>query len=157
MKKNWNYKLWLLCAVFAAGCSEQADLDEVFANRPFALVTAPDGDRTTISAEIDDSERSIALTFHKLQNLTEVALTFQLNPGYAMVSPSQTEATLDLTQPCTVRVRSGSGELSYALTARNETPPLAASCTFRDERVGALVDPETPTIRIPIRCIFSSE
>lgn len=157
MKKNWNYKLWLLCAVFAAGCSEQADLDEVFANRPFALVTAPDGDRTTISAEIDDSERSIALTFHKLQNLTEVALTFQLNPGYAMVSPSQTEATLDLTQPCTVRVRSGSGELSYALTARNETPLLAVSCTFRDERIEALIDPETQTIRFPIRCIYASE
>ena len=160
MKKSWRYTIWFFCAfcaVFEAGCTKEADLSEVFANRPFALVTAADGDRATLSAEVDDAMRTIGLTFHKRTHLDNVLLTFQLNPGYEMVSPAETETTLDLTQECTVRVRSGSEELAYTLTARNETPLLAATCTFRGERIEAEIDQETQTVRFPIRSIYASE
>ena len=145
------------CVAVFAGCSEDSGLEELFADRPFALVTASDGDFTTISAEIDDLDRSIVLTFHKLQDLSAVAVTFQLNPGYALVDPEHAEATLDLTQPGVVTVRSGAGTLTYAVSARNETPVLSVSCQFRGERIEAEIDQDTQTVSFPIHTIYASE
>ncbi|MFQ7502286.1 MAG: hypothetical protein ACLRMJ_02585 [Alistipes finegoldii] len=72
-------------------------------------MTAADGGRTSISAVIDDGKRTIRLTFDKKRDVDAVELTFQLNPGYAMVSPKEPETTMDLTQPRTVTVSSEPG------------------------------------------------
>ena len=131
MKKLLKYILLLIYVALMPACGEDSGLDGVFANKPFALVTAADGGRTSISAVIDDGKRTIRLTFDKKRDVDAVELTFQLNPGYAMVSPKEPETTMDLTQPRTVTVSSGAGEVSYEISARNETPVLSASFLFR--------------------------
>ena len=135
MKKLLKYILLLIYVALMPACGEDSGLDGVFANKPFALVTAADGGRTSISAVIDDGKRTIRLTFDKQRDVDAVELTFQLNPGYAMVSPKEPETTMDLTQPRTVTVSSGAGEVSYEISARNETPVLSASFLFRGKLI----------------------
>lgn len=108
MKKLLKYILLLIYVALMPACGEDSGLDGVFANKPFALVTAADGGRTSISAVIDDGKRTIRLTFDKKRDVDAVELTFQLNPGYAMVSPKEPETTMDLTQPRTVTGQLGS-------------------------------------------------
>ena len=117
MKNLLKYILLLIYVALMPACGEDSGLDGVFANKPFALVTAADGGRTSISAVIDDGKRTIRLTFDKKRDVDAVELTFQLNPGYAMVSPKEPETTMDLTQPRTVTVSSGAGEVSYEISA----------------------------------------
>ena len=134
MKNLLKYILLLIYVALMPACGEDSGLDGVFANKPFALVTAAGG-RTSISAVIDDAKRTIRLTFDKQRDVDAVELTFQLNPGYAMVSPKEPETTMDLTQPRTVTVSSGAGEVSYEISARNETPVLSASFLFRGKPI----------------------
>ena len=94
MKKLLKYILLLIYVALMPACGEDSGLDGVFANKPFALVTAADGGRTSISAVIDDGKRTIRLTFDKKRDVDAVELTFQLNPGYAMVSPKEPETTM---------------------------------------------------------------
>lgn len=124
MKKLLKYILLLIYVALMPACGEDSGLDGVFANKPFALVTAADGGRTSISAVIDDGKRTIRLTFDKKRDVDAVELTFQLNPGYAMVSPKEPETTMDLTQPRTVTVSSGAGEVSYEISARERNSGL---------------------------------
>ncbi|MFR3033593.1 MAG: hypothetical protein ACLTMF_07200 [Alistipes putredinis] len=81
MKKLLKYILLLIYVALMPACGEDSGLDGVFANKPFALVTAADGGRTSISAVIDDGKRTIRLTFDKQRDVDAVELTFQLNPG----------------------------------------------------------------------------
>ena len=157
MKKSWKYPIWLLSVFCMTGCTGSAEVDELFAGRPFALVTAADGTGTTISAQVDDATRTIGLTFFKRQTLNDVALTIQLNPGYVLVRPATSEVTLDLTQAYAVTVRSGSGDVTYMLTATNETPLLGVSMQFRRERIDARIDQQTREVRFPIHTIYASE
>lgn len=157
MKKLLKYILLLIYVALMPACGEDSGLDGVFANKPFALVTAADGGRTSISAVIDDGKRTIRLTFDKKRDVDAVELTFQLNPGYAMVSPKEPETTMDLTQPRTVTVSSGAGEVSYEISARNETPVLSASFLFRGKPIEGVIDHETRTVSFPITTIYASE
>ena len=50
MKKLLKYILLLIYVALMPACGEDSGLDGVFANKPFALVTAADGGRTSISA-----------------------------------------------------------------------------------------------------------
>ena len=81
MKNLLKYILLLIYVASMPACGEDSGLDGVFANKPFALVTAADGGRTSISAVIDDGKRTIGLTFDKQRDVDAVELTFQLNPG----------------------------------------------------------------------------
>lgn len=157
MKKLLKYILLLIYVALMPACGEDSGLDGVFANKPFALVTAADGGRTSISAVIDDGKRTIRLTFDKQRDVDAVELTFQLNPGYAMVSPKEPETMMDLTQPRTVTVSSGAGEVSYEISARNETPVLSASFLFRGKPIEGVIDHETRTVSFPITTIYASE
>ena len=157
MKKLLKYILLLIYVALMPACGEDSGLDGVFANKPFALVTAADGGRTSISAVIDDGKRTIRLTFDKQRDVDAVELTFQLNPGYAMVSPKEPETTMDLTQPRTVTVSSGAGEVSYEISARNETPVLSASFLFRGKLIEGVIDHETRTVSFPVTTIYASE
>ena len=65
MKKLLKYILLLIYVALMPACGEDSGLDGVFANKPFALVTAADGGRTSISAVIDDGKRTIRLTSTK--------------------------------------------------------------------------------------------
>lgn len=152
-----KYVLLSACIALAAACGKDSELADLFVNKPFALVTAADGDRTTVSAVIDDDDRKIRLILSKGQEQDAVPLTFQLNPGYSMVVPVESETTMDLTQPRTVTVRSGAGELSYEISVQNETPILAASFTFRRKRIDAVINHDTRTISFPINTIYASE
>ena len=91
MKKLLKYILLLIYVALMPACGEDSGLDGVFANKPFALVTAADGGRTSISAVIDDGKRTIRLTFDKKRDVDAGELPFQVNPGYAMVSPKEPE------------------------------------------------------------------
>ena len=157
MKNLLKYILLLIYVALMPACGEDSGLDGVFANKPFALVTAADGGRTSISAVIDDGKRTIRLTFDKQRDVDAVELTFQLNPGYAMVSPKEPETTMDLTQPRTVTVSSGAGEVSYEISARNETPVLSASFLFRGKLIEGVIDHETRTVSFPVTTIYASE
>ena len=157
MKKLLKYILLLIYVALMPACGEDSGLDGVFANKPFALVTAADGGRTSISAVIDDGKRTIRLTFDKKRDVDAVELTFQLNPGYAMVSPKEPETTMDLTQPRTVTVSSGAGEVSYEISARNETPVLSASFLFRGKLIEGVIEHETRTVSFPVTTIYASE
>lgn len=46
----------LIYVALILACGEDSGLDGVFANKPFALVTAADGGRTSISAVIDERQ-----------------------------------------------------------------------------------------------------
>ena len=133
MKKLLKYILLLIYVALMPACGEDSGLDGVFANKPFALVTAADGGRTSISAVIDDGKRTIRLTFDKKRDVDAVELTFQLNPGYAMVSPKEPETTMDLTQPRTCRA-SDHPVCSRRAASRSARRPRARSRGTRADR-----------------------
>ena len=56
MKNLLKYILLLIYVALMPACGEDSGLDGVLANKPFALVTAADGGRTSISAVIDDGK-----------------------------------------------------------------------------------------------------
>ena len=64
---------------------------------------------------------------------------------------------MDLTQPRTVTVSSGAGEVSYEISARNETPVLSASFLFRGKPIEGVIDHETRTVSFPVTTIYASE
>lgn len=155
MNKLLKYIFLLICMSGIQGCTDETS--NVFADKPFALITADDGLKTSISAVIDDQEQTIELTFSKDNDLSAVELTFQLNPGFSMVLPESTEAVVDLTEPKTVTVSSGKGTRSYLMTALNDVPVLSASFLFRGEEVNAIINNEDRSITFPIRSIYASE
>ncbi len=157
MRNLLKYILLTFSVPLFTFCGEESEPNP-FADRPFALVTATDGDRTSISAEVDDSNRTIAFLFSKQTDLTAVRVNFQLNPGYTMVTPDQSVATLNLSQEQSVVIRSSAGEVSYRIVATNDTPVLSATLLFRKQTIHAVIDNESRTITFPIdRLIYSSE
>ncbi|MEG0992919.1 MAG: cellulase family glycosylhydrolase [Bacteroidales bacterium] len=150
-----KYILFFLFAPTLHACSEKNT--NVFADKPFALITAEDGLQTSISARIDDQEHTIDFTFCKESNITSIDVTFQLNPGFSMVSPITNQTVLDLSDPVTITVTSESGNKSYKMTALNEAPVLTASFIFRDQEYTAEIDHEKRTLLFPINSIYASE
>ena len=94
----------ILMTLFAPVLFSCGQIDEypIFEDMPFALVTADDGMSATISADIDNSERTISFLFVNTVLLDEVTVEFQLNPGYRMVAPADEVCTMDLSSPAEV-------------------------------------------------------
>ena len=84
MKRILAY-LTCVLSIGLSSCNKE-DPNLVFDEKPFALVTTYDGNRNTVSAQIDDIQKTIVFEFTKSADLTHAKVNFQLNPGYAMVT-----------------------------------------------------------------------
>ena len=60
MKKLLKYILLLIYVALMPACGEDSGLDGVFANKPFALVTAADGGRTSGTRRFQGDHRAAA-------------------------------------------------------------------------------------------------
>lgn len=136
----------------------QSDEYPIFEDNPFALVTADDGLSRTISADVDNTERTISFLFTDASFLGEVTVEFQLNPGYRMVSPSSEICTMDLSSPAEVTVRSEEyGRMTYTISASADMPLTGAEINFRGETVLAEIDQAERTVTFRIGGIRTSE
>ena len=150
----------ILMTLFAPVLFSCGQIDEypIFEDMPFALVTADDGMSATISADIDNSERTISFLFVNTVLLDEVTVEFQLNPGYRMVAPADEVCTMDLSSPAEVTVRSEAyGEMTYSISATADIPLTGAEMTFRGGTVEAEVDHSGKTVTFRIEGIHTSE
>ena len=150
----------ILMTLFAPVLFSCGQIDEypIFEDMPFALVTADDGMSATISADIDNSERTISFLFVNTVLLDEVTVEFQLNPGYRMVAPADEVCTMDLSSPAEVTVRSEAyGEMTYSISATADIPLTGAEMTFRGGTVEAKVDHSGKTVTFRIEGIHTSE
>ena len=96
--------LTLTALSYLFGCSEEKDVESYFESKPFALITTVDGESKTISANVDDHTNTIDFSFSNQADISAMKVSFQLNPGFSMVSPSSLEAVKIGRASCRERV-----------------------------------------------------
>ena len=135
MKRILAY-LTCVLSIGLSSCNKE-DPNLVFDEKPFALVTTYDGNRNTVSAQIDDIQKTIVFEFTKSADLTHAKVNFQLNPGYAMVTPAENTTEIDLSVESEIVVSGHGGRLTYTISAINFTPIIEAAANFRGEQIKA--------------------
>lgn len=159
---NINKLLGYIFLAFAAvpcllACSEEKDLESYFESKPFALITANDGENKTISANVDDHTNTIDFSFSNQADISAMKVSFQLNPGFSMVSPSELESVMDLSENQTVIVSSKDKEITYTMSAVRSMPILSASFEFRGSKIEGGISNQNRTITFHVNSIYASE
>ena len=155
MKRILAY-LTCVLSIGLSSCNKE-DPNRVFDEKPFALVSSYDGNRNTVSAQIDDIQKTIVFEFTKSVDLTHAKVSFQLNPGYTMVTPAENTTEIDLSVESEIVVSGHGSQLTYTISAINFTPIIEAAANFRGEQIKATINQDEHKVTFNIKNIYASE
>lgn len=146
----------LLALVALAACTKGAE-NNIFVGKPFALIAAEDGENLTVSAWIDDNLRQVSFTLSETESLSAIPVSIQLNPGYTLLEPAESECIMNLSGNEKIVVEGYGARLAYTVSSVIEAPVRAASIIFKGERIDAVINTGRRTLTFPLGTIYSSE
>jgi len=157
MKKIFIYlSIILLSGIcLLSSCSEDKLDESIPLNpvlAPFKAVTAEDGPNM-VNATISDKDRTIVFELFNLKNLKEVKVNLNVSKRAALLAPTDTVLTLDLTEPYEITINNLYDDVTYTVTASVPEFVVVDKSKFMANNLAN----DTPVGGSPMSCLWDGE